>query len=255
MSLIDLIKNSFAKVVENPTTTLILVVFLLGVNFIIPAIFTTTNKLTAILLISCLFMLCCSFLAGWFQVIKETKGEIKDKNFFAIFFEGAGKNLIKTIIAIILYFVFFTLMVFIARHIALKVFGSLDFLFLDIRSIASDNSSLMQYFNNLTDNQKYTILGWQMSFIWALTVFNFLSLFYFPAVFYSRAKNQFLVSFIALIDNIVFTFKNFFPVLLIFILINFIHFILAVLNALFANNALMSLILLFIYIYFICMGI
>lgn len=250
MSLVDYIKNSFKKVVENPSITLLFVVFLIIINFFTSFIITTSNKITVFLLAICLFLFICAFFSGWFQVVKETRGEIREKNYFAIFLEGTGKNLVKTILGVVLYIIAFTFFVFIARMIALKVFGSLDFLFVDIQSIAPDSTSLMNYFNNLSDNQKYIILGWQMSFIWTLTIFNFLSLFYFPALIYSSAKNVFVAPFLALIENLIFTFKNFFYILLIFIFLNLIHFFLAVLNALFASNPIMSLLLLFIYIYF-----
>ena len=65
MSLVDYIKNSFKKVVENPSITLLFVVFLIIINFFTSFIITTSNKITVSLLAICLFLFICAFFSGW----------------------------------------------------------------------------------------------------------------------------------------------------------------------------------------------
>ena len=248
MVLAKLIKKSFFCVIENPTIAISMVLFIIAVNLLSSYIVSSKIKSVAMILMLCLFGLISLFIAGWMKIFKETtdREQIKNKNYYSIFLEGIGENVVSCACGLIIYFIAFGITIFLAREFAIKVFGSLDFL-----SIIAQNSSnnFIEYFNNLTTDQKYIVYAWQFTFISAIAMFNFLSLFYFPIIVYDK-RNIFLRPITALYKAIVFVFKHFFEVLIMCILIHITHFILAILNTMFSANAILLAVLLFIYIYF-----
>ena len=138
----------------------------------------------------------------------------------------------------------------LAQFIALKKFGDINFFMDAIAKLTQENGNLAQYFNGLDDNQKYIIYGWNICIMLSLMAFNFISLFYFPAVFYND-KKIFLRPLAAIWDSLKFLFKNFFPAIALSIFIYALNMILAFLNAQFAQNVILSVLLLLVYIYFI----
>ena len=259
MTILDTIKKSYKCVVENPSITMFFVIFLIGANILISYILSTQSKTLGQILILCLFALICIFISGWFKVIQESMDldNIKEKKYYALFLEGIGENIIPTTLGTIIYSAILFLIIFISQYIALKQFGSIDFVLNDFNSISQKNMNFMQYFQTLTSEQKYIIYGWNFCILCGLAIFNFAFLFYFPALILEKVegkwKNIFLRPLIALWKNLKFFFKNFLWVLLISISIHIIHMILAILNAHFAQNLILSVVFLLIYIYFVAM--
>ena len=122
MVLIDSIKKSFKCIVDNPSITLFLVLFLIGANLLASSILSAQAKLIAQALIFCLFALVFIFFSGWFEVIKETcqTEKIKEKNFYSIFLEGVCKYIISSVLGIALYIVFVFITIFLAQLTALN---------------------------------------------------------------------------------------------------------------------------------------
>ncbi len=255
MSFNTLIKKSFQTVVENPAMTLLLVLFLIILNFLTTALMMSRALPVAFILLTCLFLLIVAFVSGWFQVFREAVIEKQEKNFYAIFLDGIGKNIVPVFISVIIYVVLFVAAVFAAKFIALKLFGSLDFIIKDIQAFAQDKTAAIEYLNKLPIDKQSAVYGSYFVFLLMMSAFNFLLLFYFPAIFFEENKNIFLKPFTALKNSLVFTFKNFFRVLFLSIAIHVSYFLLALLSAVFAQNFVMSLIILFIYIYFITIAI
>jgi len=249
MTINNLIKKSFKTVVNLPVITLFLVVFLIISNFFTSSILTAKTLPVMSILMLCAFLMAAVFVSGWFKVIKEAINEDKTKNYFAIFLEGIGKNLLSTILAIILYFVLFVGVVFLARFLAFKLFGGLDFLTKELVASTVNTQDFIENFNKLTLSQQSTIYGWYFTLIAACGIFNFLLLFYFPSMFFMEDKNALIRPFLALKSSIVFTFKNFFGTLGICILIHVAYFFIALLSTLF-SNIIISVLVLFSYIYF-----
>ncbi|MBQ9150453.1 hypothetical protein IJX73_05935 [bacterium] len=253
MKIFDLYKKSFLSAITNPTISMFLVLFLILSNLMANQMITSKTAVVSMILSFCIFTLTLAFISGWLYVAKEIsiEGEKENKNYFAIFLEGIGKNIVSVGIASFIYTLLFTIILFIAGKIAYLAFGSLDFILKDITSLTQDTNQFIEYLEKLTIDQQYTLYCWQMCFIAFLSIFNFILLFYFPAVIFSE-KNIFIKPFRAFIDSIKFTFKNFFGSLLIYLTIFFAYFALSVLRFLFAQNALILILLLFLYIYFIC---
>ena len=257
MKIIDLIKKSFRIVVENPTITLFFVLFLIISNFLAPYIMIAQSKIVALIIALCIFFLTTVFLAGWFQMLKEVSKEediskLKDKNFFATFLEGISKNGIAVTIGVIIYLSLLSVVLFLTSEIALRLFGSLDFIFRDMMVNASRSvDNAINYLQNLSDDQKFMIYGWQFSFVIASMIYNFFFLFIAPIIVKDDNKNQFIKPFIAFVSSICFSFKNFFGTLGVFFIIYIIYFTLGITKAIIGSNVILSIVILFIYIYFI----
>ncbi len=247
-----LVKKSFDAVNENSAITLFFVLFLIVVNFFLPYIFSAKSFITTSVLMICLFLFTAVFIAGWISVLKESieKEKIKEKNYSAIFFDGAGKNFIPVVMSLFIYVFLLAIILFLAGKFAQYFFGSLDFLFKDILNLASEQNAFMDYIKTLSVEQLYVIYGWQLSFMLAIAVFNFFFLFMGPAIAKENKVNMFLKAFVAFKDSVFFTFKKFLPVVGIYFLICFISGFLNILRAITASNIIFAILFLFIYIYF-----
>ncbi|MBQ7287436.1 MAG: hypothetical protein IJW73_06720 [Candidatus Gastranaerophilales bacterium] len=257
MNLINIYKKSFYTVFANPAVTLFLILFLIASNFLSSYMVVARTKIVAMILFFCAFLLGLCFISGWLQIMKDVSEDEKaeNKNYFAIFLEGIGRNIIPIGIGGFIYTLLITILFLITGKIAFHLFGSLDFILKDLANLVYDNNALMEYFSKLDVNQKYTIYSWQLSFIFASMIFNFIMLFYFPALIFDNSKNIFLRPLIALKNAICFLFKNFFTSILIYLSIYFTYMCLMILNALFSANVIISILLLLFYIYFISLAV
>lgn len=253
MKLFELYKKSFSNVVANPTITMFLVLFLILSNLMAVYMFSSKTVIVATILSFCLFMLTLSFISGWLYIVKEIsiEGEKENKNYFSVFLEGIGKNIIPVGIGSFIYTLLLVLVLLITGKIAFLLFGSLDFIAKDITVLTQDTNQFIQHLEKLNDNQKYILYSWQLCFIFASAVFNFILLYYFPSIIYNE-KNIFLRAFSALWIAIKFLFKNFFSSLFVYLTIYLTYFALSILKFFFMQNTIISILILFFYIYFIC---
>lgn len=253
MRIFDLYKKSFSNIVTNPTITMFFVLFLILSNSIGAYMANSQNTISGVLLSFCLFALAIAFLSGWFFVVKEiaAEGEKENKNYFALFLEGIGKNIVSITIGSFIYAFLFVIILFASGKIAYHFFGSLDFIIKDMANLPQDTNQLMEYLENLTVNQKYTIYCWQLCLMAAGAIFNLIFLYYFPSIIYSD-KNIFLKPFISFIEAVKFLFKNFVVSLFLYLTIYVIYFILGLLSALFFQNPIISILILILHIYFVC---
>lgn len=253
MIVFDIIKNSYRSVIENPSITLFLVLFLIVSNLVASYVLSAPNIMLGQIMIVCLFAFVCIFISGWFKVIQESidREKIKDKKFYPIFLEGIGENILSVVLGSIIYCLVLFLGIFLSQKIAMTTFGNIDFFLNDLNSITQNNISLVEYFQGLTDEQKNVVYGWNFCILCGITLFNFLFLFYYPALISEKNASFLKKPFIAVWKNLKFLFKNFFGVLFVSILVHIIHMILAYLNAKFATNLILSIVFLMIYIYFL----
>ncbi|MBR3604400.1 MAG: hypothetical protein IKL52_00030 [Candidatus Gastranaerophilales bacterium] len=257
MNLFNIYKKSFSQVMTNPVITLILILFIISSNLFMGFAYGAKSIITTLVVSTCAFLLSLCFIAGWFSVIKDiTKDEkSQNKNYFSIFMEGIGKDAFSIGVGCLIYGILLGVILVLTGKIAHHTFGSLDFITKDIVSIAQDNSALMEYLNKLTDEQKYIISAWELSLIFSTMVFNFIMLFYFPSIIYNEKTNMFLKPLVGLKDGIVFLFKNFFCALAIHISIYIVYMLIGIINAALGNNFVISILLVFLNIYFISIAI
>ncbi|MBQ4647382.1 MAG: hypothetical protein IJB79_08545 [Candidatus Gastranaerophilales bacterium] len=253
MKLIDIYKNSYKMVISTPAVTMFLVLFLIVSNLLTSYAFSSGVKSLALILTFCVFMLTLCFISGWLYIIKDTiKNDKKeDKNYWAIFLEGIGKNIVSIFFGFIIYFILFLIILILTGKVAYTLFGNLDFLTKDATLVAQSNQAFLEYVNKLPENQQFAFLAWQLSFILSTTVYSFLMLFYYPSIINNEKSNIFLKPIVALKDSICFLFKNFFGALAIHFSILVIYFIFNSISLFFESNPIVSILLIFFYIYFI----
>lgn len=253
MNFFDIYKKTYADVMNNPSVTFLLVLFLIISGLFSAQMLISGTLIVALLFSFCAFLTCLCFFSGWSQILKviSSKKTNEEENYFPIFLEGIGKNIASVGIASFIYVVIMVCVFFITGKIANSAFGSLDFLVKDLAVIAQDNKALMEYFNKLSNEQQFTIYSWQLSFIFASMLYNFVLLFYLPAIIFEDCKNIFLRPVIALKKAILFLFKNFFAALFIYLGFYFTYVLFAILKVKFSSNILISVLLLFFYIYFL----
>lgn len=252
MKITELYKKSFGAIFSIPSLTMILVLFLIASTLITKDV-QTTSGISLILKTICLYLMSLCFASGWFYLFKNinTTKEKDEKNYYGLFLEGIGKNIIPFAIASIIYVFLFGIVTFLTIKFAHHTFGSLDFFLKDFMTIANDNNALIEYFNKLSVDEKYIIYAWQLTFIAVSAIFNFILLFYFPSIIYEEKFNMFLKPFVALKNCVVFVFKNFFGALLLYLSIYFAYVILNILKVFAMNYIILSILLLFVNIYFI----
>ena len=255
MQIFSSIKKSFDCIISNPSITLFLVLYLIASSILAAIIMSATTKIIAQILVLCLLALILVFLSGWFKIIKESteKEKIKDKNFYAIFLEGIGEGIVPVSIGALLYIVFVFVSILVAQVVAYNVFGDINFFMEELNKISTEQYNIAQYINSLDINKQYTLYGWNICIMVSVLIFNFLSMFYFPAILSSN-KKIILRPFIAIWDSLKFLFKNFFATVFIGLylcILNMAIAFLKFLNARFLQNQIVSVILLLIYIYFI----
>ena len=248
MAFINLIKKSFRNIIENPSITLSLVLYLIMSNLILVMAFWAKTKIFAMLFILCIALLTIAFFAGWFQVINESVDieKMKDKKYGAIFFEGVGRNFLPVAIGSFLLFILMNLGIMGIRIFAYKFFGDIQPI-VEGLSLAQDSKA---YILSLSDDKIYAVYCWALSGIIFLMFFSFIFLYYFPVIINDSKNNVFLKPFVAIVCSVVKVFKNFSISFFAFSFLLFLYLILAILNALFAQHSILEVLMLFIGIYF-----
>ena len=254
--MVELYKKTYNAVISNPSITMILVLFLIA-SALLAKDFQGIMNIPDILKTLCLLLLSLTFISGWFYLFKNisTSKTKEDKNYFAEFLEGVGKNILPFFIGSIVYVSLFLVITFLTVKFAHNAFGSLDFFIKDFVLIANNNNALIEYFDKLSDNEKYIIYAWQLTFIVVSMLFNFIFLFYFPSIVYEEKYNMFLKPFVALKNAIRFIFKNFFGSLFLYFALYFVYVFFNIIRVYTSNNLILSALLLFVYIYFITFAI
>ncbi len=257
----NLVKKSLSAVINSPSINFQLVLYLILINFL--ALYITSYAKIAYVAFTLLIvtvLLSFVFSSGWLQVIKESTNadekkaeKNKEKNYFSIFFEGVGKNIVPIAIASIIYTILYVAVIVLTSTIAGALFGDLKEIIKEIAPLLQNPAgfSLNDLLSNLTDNQKYTLYSWQLSFMITSTLFNFIFMFYFPAIIYNNNSNIFIKPLQALADSIRFIFKNFLGSLSVFVLIYSFYIILSILKHFVIKNSFLTILFLFFFICFI----
>ena len=145
-----LIKKSYETVMENPSITLYFVLYLIVLNFLAAWVITSNNIYASITLIVASILLSMAFSSGWFQVFFESvdKDKIKEKNYFSIFLEGMGKNIIPVAIASIIFTFLITGVIILSSVILNLLYKDFDSVLREIMIIVS-GAPAGDFVNNL----------------------------------------------------------------------------------------------------------
>ena len=154
------------------------------------------------------------------------------------------------IIALLFYFVVLLGFLYFTGLIANHVFGDINVILKDIMANANENSNILQLITSLPDEKQFVLYGWQICFIIASFVLGFLYMMYCPFLIDIEA-NVFAKPFVAFWRSLKFTFKNILSVAGLYLIIYIANMILSILRSLAQHNMILSVLLLFVYIYFL----
>ena len=229
-----------------------LVLFLILLTVLSGFTFSANNAISGIIYYFCTLFLITSFFSGWGYLIKEITSKEEEKiEYIKTFLEGVGKNTISLTIGVIFLFIIMNLVMYLSNYIALKYFGDISFIQKDLTVISQDPQTIKNYILNLSQDKIITIYGWALCGAISLFFYGFLVLFYLPSLIYNEKNNFFTKPFVAIINSLIFVFKNFKHTILIYLGVLALYIFLLFANTATMQNPILSFIVLFIYIYFI----
>lgn len=200
-----------------------------------------------------LFLMTAAFLAGWFNMLKiavEKSDDDDDEpnSLIKSFTPGVGEYFLPCTGAILISIIISLILLTITTVIGMHTIGNPQISADAFSNALKDTESLKQFLSGLSSEQLVKISMWNMLFLGTTYINWFLVMFYMPAMFF-ESKNPFIAFFKSL--KRLFS-KKFIKNIGIFLLISCIYFIISILSALFAQNAILTFIITLINFYFIC---
>lgn len=259
----SVIKKAFDITRDNIVTAQPLIVFLLIISLTTVGLAQQSNKIAFIIFFISNFLLTTAFLAGWFYMVKKTvllskveyeKPEERTAASFDLlkdFFPGVSAYFVPVTVVFLIY-------VLLSAGIIYLVGVEWGFRYLTSHNVhltkiyqaaLQSQQALEKYLYSMTFGQIQAINIWMMAVTFAAAVYSFLTLFWFPALFYME-KINFLSPFTSFWKNIKFLFKNFLGALGIMCFLSILNFAVFMVNAVFSINIILSVIAFFIMFYF-----
>ena len=257
------IKKAFDITKENIVTAQPLIVFLLVISLTSVGLAQQSNKIAFIIFFISNFLLTTAFLSGWFYMVKKTIELSKVKYARVEEKSAASFDLLKDFFpGVSAYFVPVTviILIYVLLSACIVYFVGIDwgFGYLSSNNIHPDKiyqtalqsqQALEKYLYSMTFAQIRAINIWMMALTCAVTLFNFVTMFWFPAIFYIE-KINFWTPFVSFWKSLKFLFKNFFGAFGIMCFLSVLNFIVFMINAIFSINIILSVIAFFIMFYF-----
>ena len=180
-----------------------------------------------------------AFLAGWFAMVKdailqentEPDTSKTSYNLLKSFPQGVGEQFINYSVAILLFFILITFVLYGAYQSALHFIGILGITVSDINNAMVSTDALNKFLNSLTMEQLIKINQWNFMFLGFLSTYMFLIMLWAPEIAYEKSN-----AFKAFIMSIAKLFKNFFKSLTIFLFAMMLHIITSILTVFSGNN-------------------
>lgn len=243
-----------------------LVIFMLIITLTTAALTQQTNKIAYIIFAAANVLLCTAFFAGWFYMIKKAvehnkkveNNEYKDDKeaadaSFALgkeFFPGVGEYFLPMTFTIIAYVVVYALILFFSYKSGLRFLPHPHINWSEFMTAANSTPMEMQkYVMTLSFDQLKAINLWMLFLGGAASVFAFLTMYLFPAV-YDKKEFFVLTPFSAFNRNLIFVFKNFLGSFAIIVFLFFLNMFLSILSIFFSINIILSIAGLIISFYF-----
>lgn len=260
----SVIKKAFNLTRENIVVAQPLIVFMLVISLTSVALAQQSNKIAFIVFFVSNFLLTTAFLAGWFYMIKKSvelskveyeKPEERAAASFDLlkdFFPGVSAYFVPVTVVFLIYTVLSAGLVYLVGvEWGLGYLASYDVHVDKIyQAAAQSQQALEKFLYSMTFGQIQAINYWMLAVTFAAAVYNFFTMFWFPALIYSE-KINFGAPFSSFWKNLKFLFKNFFGSLGILCFLAILNFIVLIINAIFSINIILSVIAFFIMFYFV----
>ena len=133
MNLLNIYKKTITTIFSNPTVVLSFILYMIISSLLSGYALSAKSQINTLALLFCMILFALCFASGWFEIIKENTKETKeDKNYWGIFLEGIGKNIIPLTLGLFIYALLFILVISVTAKIAHNAFGSLNFITKDV---------------------------------------------------------------------------------------------------------------------------
>lgn len=244
-----------------------LVLFFIILTFTTSALSQLAYKITYIVFLTANILLCTAFISGWFYMIKKTIEHNKkaENDFYKDekaetqasmalgkeFFPGVGDYFPAVTFTVLCYVAVCLLLVFAAFKTGLRILPHPDINWAEFMAAANSTPAEMQeYALSLNFAQLKAINLWMLYMGGIISLFNFVTMFLFPAV-YDKKEKFFLAPFYAFNRNLIFIFKHLAGSLGIIIFLFFLQIVLSLLSVVFSINIVFSIFGLIVYFYFV----
>lgn len=264
------IKKALDITKENIILAQPLVIFMIVLSFTLAGLAMQAHKGSYMVFLIANVLLCTAFFAGWFYMVKQgillnrrvENGEYKDPQDRASasiglgkeFFPGVGEYFLPMTLTMIIYTAAYVLVLFLGYKAGMHFLPNPHLDVNQIYSMANATpAEIQKYVYSLNLEQLRAINLWMLFMGTIVTVFTFLTMFMFPAVFDKKSEKKelfFFTPFTAFNRNLVFIFKNFLGSIGILLFLFVLNTILSVLGVFFNLNIVLSIVGLIISFYF-----
>lgn len=265
----SLIQKAFNITKENIIIAQPLILFLLITTFTFSALMQQTNKIYYLVFSVANILLCTAFIAGWFYMIKQAIWHNKkvendeyrnddDKRAASNalskeFFFGVGEYFLSITYTTLVYIVLYGLLVYLSFKAGLRLLPNPhinphDFM----TAVNSTPAEMQKYVYSLSFDQLKAMNIWMLFIGGIFSVFTFLTMFLFPAVYDKKETSlkMLFIPFIAFNKNLVFIFKHFAGSIGILLFLFLLNVIFSFLSLIFSINIVLSIIGLIFSFYF-----
>ena len=258
MNVICAIKTSFRILGKNFILAQPLVLYLLIFTVLSAGLHTLKSNQPAFIIFSItLLLLGCAFLAGWFYMSKKTisfeldtdlNDEEKAFQSFGLikhFFPGVGEYFLPMVGTLLFYLICSLIVATLTLKFGLKHIGAIDVDLEQLNKASATVQTMYAYFDSIPPENVVAIKRWFLLIMTAVTGFQFVTIWLFPALFY-KSKNP----LIAILESIKFLFRKLGATIAIFIFLLIFNFFVSMINSLSAINVFFSLLGFIIFFYF-----
>ena len=261
------IKKAFDIIRKNVIIIQPLILFFIVFIFTTAALFQLIHKITYIVFLITNILLCTAFISGWFYMIKKTiehNSKVENKEYksdkeeieasLALgreFFTGVGDFFTPVTFTVVCYVAVYILIIFLSYKSGTYFLPYADVNWVEFMAKANSTPAEMHnYVASLSYNQLLSMNLWILYMSAIVTVFTFLTMFLFPAVF-DKKEEYFYVPFSAFNRNLVFLCRNFWGSLGIIMYLFFLQIVFSMLSLLFSVNIIMFIIGVILFSYFV----
>ncbi len=259
MNTIKAINKSFLIVWKNLIFIQPFILFLLIFTLFAGGVYgTMRNGLAFIIFSSSLMLLIAAFIAGWFYMAKKTiayelydmqddedEKVIKSFSLIKHFFPGVGKYFLPVVGLGILYVAFVVLVMFLGYKFGLKYIGAADIDFMKLNEASASSQEMQAYFATLPADKAFSIVKWVSYMFVIATGVQFLTMWWFPALFYNT-KNPLK----ALGLGFVFLFRKFGASIGITFFLIVFNFFISLFTSVFGKNVIASLVSFLMFVFY-----
>lgn len=254
-----LFKNAFKLTNEGILLAIPLIIFILIItlylSFAQSVVDTMPEAACALVTLLCMT---AAFLAGWFYMVKKSielsqtqfvMDEDKAKALIEVtktIPTGIGKYFLSFLGMSVISLFLFALFGGLFYKLGMHFIGSIDFTPAQLKSAIASPQDMKAFLDSMTDTQLYKLANWNLLLMLGTSVLSFLLMLWVPEIVYSTTNPVF-----ALFKSLKKLFIKFHKSVGLFVYLTFLNIVISFVNTFAILNALLYMILMIVYFYFL----